>query len=54
MDCIVPGCESRRNIQSHGFPKDFKVGEEWLKVICSPILANLPYGDIRKKKYRVC
>ena len=54
MDCLVLGCESRRNVQHHGFPNDFKVGEKWLKAICNPKLAKLPYEDIRKKQYRAC
>ena len=43
---IVPGCESRGNVQSHGFPKDFEVVEEWLKVICS--LANIGEATLRR------
>ena len=54
MNCVVPGCESRSQVQSHKFPKDAKVGEQWLKAICSPKLAKLCYEDIRKKQYRVC
>ena len=54
MNCVVPGCESRSQVQSHKFPKDAEVGEQRLKAICSPKLAKLSYEDIRKKQYRVC
>lgn len=54
MDCIVPNCGTRRTETLHVFPKSEILGQEWLRAVQAPKLAELSYEAIRKKQYRVC
>lgn len=54
MDCIVPSCNSRRDVQRHNFPRNTALGQQWLKNINSPALQKLSYQDILRKQLRVC
>lgn len=52
--CVVPECKSTRQEKHHVFPKDEKQGLLWLTAVCNPMLNDLTYSEIYKKRYRVC
>lgn len=54
MDCVVPGCTTKRNVQRHCFPVNMKVGGQWLKAIGSDKLLKLTYQEICRRQYWVC
>ena len=52
--CIVPGCNSTRQVKNHVFPKDEVQGRLWVEAVSSPVFNGLTYKQIYDLKYRVC
>ncbi|XP_033215435.1 vicilin-like seed storage protein At2g18540 [Belonocnema kinseyi] len=55
-NCIVPNCQvsSDPTIPKFPFPCDLDLGQKWLNLVCSPILRNIPYREIRARRFKVC
>lgn len=55
-NCIVPNCKvsADQTIPKFRFPYNAGLGEKWLNLVCNPILRNIPYREIRDRRFKVC
>lgn len=52
--CIVPNCASKEEKTFHVFPAKECIGRFWINAIDNPVLHDLTYAEIKKKKLKVC
>lgn len=52
--CIVPSCDSDKDVQKHYFPKSSAIRMLWVNAVKNPLLSALPYEEVNRRRFFFC